>query len=193
MSKATLKPIVSKLREAIVKGVAGKLEKYGFDENGNICIEKPLSEYEATIKNNVVAFFEADGINCQEKYVDYIHRTSRTFMHILICFKLMEQRKLMSSMLEEILENNIYSEVIPNFTNVNPLAFDDFSIKYSKEIDELSESDDNKEEIEYYRFIFLMDKLTTAIIINTVNNIEIILLEYFITNLQHKLLYIVIL
>lgn len=162
MSKATLKPIVSKLREAIVKGVAGKLEKYGFDENGNICIEKPLSEYEATIKNNVVAFFEADGINCQEKYVDYIHRTSRTFMHILICFKLMEQRKLMSSMLEEILENNIYSEVIPNFTNVNPLAFDDFSIKYSKEIDELSESDDNKEEIEYYRFIFLMDKLTTA-------------------------------
>ena len=134
MSKATLKPIVSKLREAIVKGVAGKLEKYGFDENGNIYIEKPLSDYEATIKNNILAFFEADSINCQDKYVDYIHKTSRTFMHILICFKLMEQRNLMSSMLEELLGDNIFSDVIPNFVNVNPLAFDDFSIKYSNEI-----------------------------------------------------------
>ena len=40
MSRATLKPIVSKLREAIIKGVVGKLEKYGFDEKGELVIEK---------------------------------------------------------------------------------------------------------------------------------------------------------
>ena len=36
MSRATLKPIVSELRESIIKGIAGKLEKYGFDEKGMI-------------------------------------------------------------------------------------------------------------------------------------------------------------
>lgn len=46
MASSLLKPIVSQLREAIIKGVSGKLEKYGFDENGNIHVDKPLSEYD---------------------------------------------------------------------------------------------------------------------------------------------------
>ena len=49
MSRATLKPIVSKLRESIIKGIVGKLEKYGFGDNGELIIEKPLSEYDEQI------------------------------------------------------------------------------------------------------------------------------------------------
>jgi len=42
MSRATLKPVISKLRETIIKSIAGKMEKFGFDINGNIIINKPL-------------------------------------------------------------------------------------------------------------------------------------------------------
>lgn len=160
MSRATLKPIVSKLREAIIKGVAGKLEKYGFDENGKLVVEKPLSEYDETIRDNLVALFEAKEINTQEKYVDYIHNTSRTFMHILICFKLMEKRGIMGSLLERVIGTDIYNEIIPDFVSVNPMAFDEFVTKNESEIQKLSMKDNNEEEEEYYQFIYLMNVMT---------------------------------
>lgn len=160
MSRASLKPIVSKLREAIIKGVAGKLEKYGFDEKGALAIEKPLSEYDETIRDNLIALFEAKQINSQEKYVDYIHNTSRTFMHILICFKLMEKRGIMGPLLERVIETDIYNEIIPDFSNVNPMAFDEFVSKYENEIMALKSQDNNEEDDEYYQFIYLMKVLT---------------------------------
>ena len=159
MSRATLKPIVSKLREAIIKGVAGKLEKYGFDENGKLVVEKPLSEYDETIRDNLVALFEAKGINTQEKYVDYIHNTSRTFMHILICFKLMEKRGIMGSLLERVIGTDIYDEIIPDFVNVNPMAFDEFISQNKCKIDHITNRDNDEEEVEFYQFICLMDSL----------------------------------
>lgn len=55
MSKVTLKPIVSKLREDIIKGIAGKLEKYGFDENGKLTTDKPLSQYDELIRANLLS------------------------------------------------------------------------------------------------------------------------------------------
>ena len=45
MSRATLKPIVSKLREAIIKGVAGKLEKQIKDKNYITLIESCITNY----------------------------------------------------------------------------------------------------------------------------------------------------
>ena len=54
MSKVTLKPVISKLREIIIKDIAGKMEKYGFDDAGRIVINKPLSEYDNVIKNNLI-------------------------------------------------------------------------------------------------------------------------------------------
>lgn len=161
MSRATLKPIVSKLREAIIKGVAGKLEKYGFDENGKLVVEKPLSEYDETIRDNLVALFEAKGINTQEKYVDYIHNTSRTFMHILICFKLMEKRGIMGSLLERVIGTDIYNEIIPDFVSVNPMAFDEFVSKCENDIVQLAIKDNQEEDAEYYQFIYLMKTLTS--------------------------------
>lgn len=160
MSRATLKPIVSKIREAIIKGVAGKLEKYGFDENGILVIEKPLSEFDETIRNNLIALFEAKHIDSQEKYVDYIHNTSRTFMHILICFKLMEKRGIMGALLERVIGTDIYNEIIPDFVNINPMAFDEFVSKYQNEIMVLASKDNNEENDEYYQFIYLMEVLT---------------------------------
>ena len=54
MSRITLKPIVSNLREEIVKGISGKFEKYGFDKEGKSIIDKPLSEYDELIKSNML-------------------------------------------------------------------------------------------------------------------------------------------
>lgn len=160
MSRATLKPIVLKIREAIIKGVAGKLEKYGFDENGTLAIVKPLSEYDETIRDNLIALFEAKQINSQEKYVDYIHNTSRTFMHILISFKLMEKRGIMGTLLERVVGTNIYNEIIPNYVNINPMAFDEFVSKFEKEIMNLASKDNGEEDDEYYQFNYLMEVLT---------------------------------
>lgn len=160
MASSLLKPIVSQLREAIIKGVSGKLEKYGFDENGNIHVDKPLSEYDEKIKNNLKAYFDAKGIDNKDKYVDYIHNTSRTFLHILICFKLMEKRGIMCSLLERVINTNIYNEIVPDFSNINSLAYDDFVEQYESEILKLSAEDNNEETEEYYQFIFLMQKLS---------------------------------
>ena len=160
MANSILKPIVSQLRESIIKGVSGKLEKYGFDENGIIHIDKPLSEYDEKIKNNLEAYFEAKGIDSKEKYVDYIHNTSRTFLHILICFKLMEKRGIMCSLLEQVINTNIYNEIVPDFSNINPIAYDDFVDKYRSEILAFSEEDNCEETDEYYQFVFLMQKLS---------------------------------
>lgn len=160
MSRATLKPIVSKLRESIIKGIAGKLEKYGFDKIGKLCTEKPLSCYDEKIRNSLVALFSVEQIDSKEKYVSYIHNTSRTFMHILICFKLMEKRGIMYSLLERILGNSIYSQIIPDFISVNPIAYDEFIYIFKNEISDLAEQDNFKEDEEYYQFIYLMDRLT---------------------------------
>lgn len=159
MSRAILKPIVSKLREAIIKGVAGKLEKYGFDENGKLVVKKPLSEYDETIRDNLVVLFEAKGINTQEKYVDYIHNTSRTFMHILICFKLMEKRGIMGPLLERVIGTDIYNEIIPDFVSVNPMAFDEFVKLFNDDIEETAKRHNNEENREYYEFVYLIEKL----------------------------------
>ena len=84
MSRATLKPIVSKLRESIIKGIVGKLEKYGFGDNGELIIEKPLSEYDEQIRASLIAYFEVEKINNKEKYIGYIHVIIHLFcMHFL--------------------------------------------------------------------------------------------------------------
>ena len=159
MSRATLKPIVSQLRGAIIKGIAGKLEKYGFDEQGNLVTEKPLSNYDDGIRSKIFALFEAEKIQTKEKYIEYIHNSSRTWLHVLICFKLMEKRRIMSSLIENILSTDIYNDIIPDFNSVNPLAYDEFIIKFEKEIKELSIDDEENDEIEYYQFIYMLRKL----------------------------------
>ena len=155
MSRATLKPIVSKLREAIIKGVVGKLEKYGFDEKGKLVIEKPLSEYDEQIRTSVIAYFKAENINSKEKYISYVHDTARTFLHILKCFKLMEERGIMSSLLSKIISTDIYNEIIPDFTTVNPIAFDEYVTAYHKDIEIFMYKDNCEEDEEYYQFINL--------------------------------------
>lgn len=156
MSRATLKPIVSQLREAIIKGMVGKLEKYGFNDNGVLSVEKPLSSYDKRIRNSLLVLFEAEGIITQEKFVEYVHNTSRTFMHILICFKLMEKRRIMSSLIENVIETDIYNEIIPDFVSINPLAYDEFIKKYDEEITRLSLEDNEEEEIEYYQCLCML-------------------------------------
>lgn len=160
MSRTTLKPIVSKLREAIIKGVSGKLEKYGFDEEGCLKIEKPLSEYDEDVRKKVIALFKAKSINCSEKYIEYVHNTSRTFMHVLVCYKLMEKRGIMSSLLENVIHTTIYNEILPDFKNVNSLAYEEFCNIYEERINELALFDNEEEDREYYQFLCLLNSLT---------------------------------
>lgn len=161
MSRATLKPIVSKLRESIIKGIVGKLEKYGFGDNGELIIEKPLSEYDEQIRASLIAYFEVEKINNKEKYIGYIHDTARTFMHILICFKLMEKRGIMSALLAKVISTNIYNEIIPDFTSINPIAYDEFVNIYQENIDGFMHKDNCKEDDEYYQFMYLLEVLTS--------------------------------
>lgn len=161
MSRATLKPIVSELRESIIKGIAGKLEKYGFDEKGMITTSKPLSEHDEIIKNNLEALFEAREIYNTERYIEFIHNTSRTFSHILICFKLMEKREIMNSLLNKVIGTEIYSEILPDFNSINSIAYDEFTGKYNEKIDELSRSDNLEEDLEYYEFLTLIEVLAS--------------------------------
>ena len=67
MSKANLKPIVTKLRSSIIKGISGKLEKYGFDDMGKLVIDKPLSSYDENKRSNLIALFEAKKINNKKR------------------------------------------------------------------------------------------------------------------------------
>ncbi len=105
MSKATLKPVISKLREIIIKDIAGKMEKYGFDDTGRLITNKPLSEYDSVIKNNLVSLFKGKNIEGNKKeYIAYIQDSARTFLHILICFKTMEQRGIMGNVVGRLMK-----------------------------------------------------------------------------------------
>lgn len=161
MSKATLKPIISKLREIIIKDIAGKMEKYGFDDAGRIITNKPLSEYDNTIKNNLVSLFKGKNIEGNKKeYIAYIQDSARTFLHILICFKTMEERGLMGNVVGRLMNDHIYDVIIPDSNNVHPLAFSDLSAKYSTEISAMEAKDNYEEDREYYNFIYMLSALT---------------------------------
>lgn len=161
MSRTTLKPIISNLREEIIKSIAGKMEKFGFDNNGNIISNKPLSEYDTNIRNNLVNIFKGKGItNNRKKYIEYIQDSARTFLHILISFKTMEKRGLINKVLEELLGHEIYDDIIPDFNNVSPMAFIDLSRKHKENIKNMQVKDNDEEDIEYYNFIFMLSELS---------------------------------
>ena len=159
MSKANLKPIVTKLRASIIKGISGKLEKYGFDDMGKLVIDKPLSSYDENKRSNLIALFEAKKINNKKQYTEYIHNSSRTFLHILICFKLMEKRGIMRSLISKTIGIDIYNEIIPDFVTINPMAYEEFVKRYEKEISKLAEEDNSEECEEYYQFLYLISSL----------------------------------
>ncbi|MEN3005941.1 Eco57I restriction-modification methylase domain-containing protein [Dehalobacterium formicoaceticum] len=161
MSRATLKPVISKLREIIIKDIAGKMEKYGFDDCGRIAANKPLSEYDSVIKNNLVNLFKGKNIERNRKeYIAYIQDSARTFLHILICFKTMEKRGLIGSVIGRLLKDNIYDSILPDFNNVHPLAFTDLVNKYQDEISKMEEKDNLEEDREYYNFLFMLSLLS---------------------------------
>lgn len=160
MSRTTLKPIISKLREIIIKDIAGKMEKFGFDINGNVIVNKPISEYDQIIKNNLVNILKENNISGNKKeFIAYIQDSARTFMHILICFKTMEKRGLMSKVLERILNGRIYDQIIPDFNSVFPIAFTDFAEAYHEAAAALEQKDNEEEDIDYYNFIFMLSEL----------------------------------
>lgn len=160
MSRATLKPVISKLREIIIKDIAGKMEKFGFDGNGNITVNKPLSEYDMIIRNNLVSLFDSNNITGNKKeYIAYIQDSARTFLHILISFKTMEKRGLISKVLEGLLAGGVYDQILPDFNSVSPMAFTDLAERYRDDIAIMEKKDNEEEDIEYYNFIFIFSEL----------------------------------
>lgn len=161
MSRATLKPVISKLREVIIKSIAGKMEKFGFDISGNITYNKPLSEYDTIIKNNLISLFAETHITgSKNQYIAYIQDSARTFLHILICFKTMEKRGLISKVLEGLLDGGIYDNILPDFSNIPPMAFTDLVDKHKDTIGQMEKKDNEEEDIEYYNFIFMLSELS---------------------------------
>lgn len=159
--KVSLKTNISKIREIVIKDLASKFEKLGFDINGKVFEDRPMSNQDLLIRNNLVSLFESQKITGNQKeFIKYIQDCARTFMHILICFKTMEKRKLMRKLLGEILPNNVYNEVLPDFKNVHPYAFMDISDKYEEYIDNLGRKDNFKEDTDYYRFILVLELLS---------------------------------
>ena len=137
------------------------MEKYGFDDAGRLITNKPLSEYDNVIKNNLVSLFKGKNIEGNKKeYIAYIQDSARTFLHILICFKTMEQRGLMGNVVGRLMKDHIYDVIIPDFNNVHPLAFSDLSAKYSTEISAMEAKDNYEEDREYYNFIYMLSALT---------------------------------
>lgn len=137
------------------------MEKYGFNDSGIIVVNKPLSEYDSMIKNNLVNLFEGKQISGNKKeYIAYIQDSARTFLHILICFKTMEKRGLISNVIERLLKGNIYDAILPDFNNVSPIAFTDLSNMYKVEISKMEEKDNFEEDREYYNFIFMLSVLS---------------------------------
>lgn len=161
MSRMTLKPVISKLREIIIKDIAGKMEKFGFDVSGNIKENKPLSEYDTVIKNNLVSLFDANHITGSKKeYIAYIQDSARTFLHIIISFKTMEKRGLISKVLEGLLDGGVYDQILPDFNSISPIAFTDLTEKHRDTIIVMEQKDNEEEDIEYYKFIFMLSELS---------------------------------
>lgn len=161
MSRATLKPVISKLREIIIKDIAGKMEKFGFDISGNIKVNKPLSEYDSVIKNNLVSLFDGNHITGNKKeYIAYVQNSARTFLHILISFKTMEKRGLISKVLEGLLDGGVYDQILPDFNSISPIAFTELVEKHRNVIAIMEQKDNEEEDIEYYNFIFMFSELS---------------------------------
>lgn len=160
-AKVSLKTDISKIREDIIKSLASKFENLGFDINGSIVKKIPMSNQDKLIKDNLASLFDSEKITGNQKeFIKYIQDCARTFMHILICFKTMEKRKLMVNLLNEILPNNIYNEVLPDFKNIHPYAFMDITDKYKDEIEKLEAKDNFKEDTDYYKFIYVLNILS---------------------------------
>ncbi|MBW9152349.1 Eco57I restriction-modification methylase domain-containing protein [Clostridium estertheticum] len=161
MSRVTLKPVISKLREIIIKNIAGKMEKFGFDISGKIIVNKPLSEYDTVIKNNLVSLFDVNHITGNKKeYIDYIQDSARTFLHILISFKTMEKRGLISKILKRLLDGAVYDQILPDFNSISPIAFTDLTEKHRDSIVAMEQKDNAEEDIDYYNFIFMLSELS---------------------------------
>ena len=161
MSKQKLKINVSKIREILIKSIAGKLEKYGFDYEGLCKIDKPLNENDRLIKANLICVFSEEKIaGDKNAFVSYIQESARTFFHVLLCFIVMERTKVIKDVLSEIFGNKLYSEIIPDFKSVHPLAYQDFVLMYEQEISNIEQRDNNESDSDYYSILYLIKKLS---------------------------------
>jgi len=121
----------------------------------------PLSEYDSVIRNNLVSLFESRRIAGNKKeYIAYVQDSARTFLHILICFKTMEKRGLISKVLEGLLDSRIYDQILPDFNSISPIAFTELVKKHNEAIVAMERKDNGEEDIEYYKFIFILSELS---------------------------------
>ncbi|MGE5329878.1 MAG: N-6 DNA methylase, partial [Deltaproteobacteria bacterium] len=137
------------------------MEKYGFNDIGIIAINKPLSDYDTIIKNNVLNVFDGRKIAGNKKeFIQYVQDTARTFLHILVSFKTMEKRGLIGKVLDGLLDGGNYDTILPDFNSVPPLAFSDLSNKHKDKIAEMESRDNYEDDTDYYRFIFILEQLS---------------------------------
>ena len=87
MSKAILKPVVSKLRQLLLKGIAGRMEKLGYSEDGVLLAEKPLSIMGQELRERLQTLFWEMEIKGASEFHSFLEESARTWMHILIFFK----------------------------------------------------------------------------------------------------------
>lgn len=137
------------------------MEKYGFDYEGLCKIDKPLNENDRLIKANLICVFSEEKIaGDKNAFVSYIQESARTFFHVLLCFIVMGRTKVIKDVLSEIFGNKLYSEIIPDFKSVHPLAYQDFVLMYEQEISNIEQRDNNESDSDYYSILYLIKKLS---------------------------------
>ena len=166
MSKAILKPVVSKLRQLLLKGIAGRMEKLGYSEDGVLLAEKPLSIMGQELRERLQTLFWEMEIKGASEFHSFLEESARTWMHILIFFKTLEIRGMSEAVTAEILPPDTVvfdPRLLPDFHQVPPQAFLEFSECHEKEITDAQKRDGFEEDRDYYALLLYLNALCRSL------------------------------
>lgn len=163
MAKAVLKPVVSNLRELLLKGLADKMDKLGFSEEGVWITDRPLSTAERQTRDEIqTLFLEREAEGTANDYDFFIEECARTWMHILIFFKTMEKRGMSQGLTAELLQQDTDftdTRLLPDFSHSSPQLFLEFIKMKEDDIACAEAMDGYGEEKIYYALKLYLDEL----------------------------------
>ena len=87
----------------MLKGIAGRMEKLGYSEDGVLLAEKPLSIMGQELRERLQTLFWEMEIKGASEFHSFLEESARTWMHILIFFKTLEIRGMSEAVTAEIL------------------------------------------------------------------------------------------
>ncbi len=154
MTKAMLKPIMSNLRQRLLKGLAHKMEKMGFSQSGFLVFDRALSPMEYKLRSQLVTLFRDLKIAGQEEaYLSYLEESARTWMHVLVFFKTLEKRAMAVKLTSESVQESIFdARLFPDFSHFYPESYQKYLQEHKSEIEKAMAQDCHQQAEEYYAF-----------------------------------------